>query len=178
MEKFHNKYRIPSTRARFWDYSSDGLYFITICAYNRQMIFGEIENQTMILSAIGEITLQEWNRSFEIRRELFCDAFIIMPNHLHAIVRIVNDVETHGRASLRKYTGIAYRPPKSISSFVAGFKSAATTKINIYRNMPHEPVWQPRFHDRIIRNHEEYLLKKNYIHKNPSKWHTRNYLNS
>ena len=119
----------------------------------------------MELSDFGQIALQEWWKSFEMRSELFCDAFVIMPNHLHGIVRIdkiIGDglpVETHGRASQQQQQqnhGVAYRSPKSVSSFVAGFKSSVTKKINECRGLPKNPVWQSRFHDHIIRNEIEF----------------------
>ena len=175
--KFRNKYRIASARAQWWDYSNPGVYFITLCAYGHECLFGNIpsvpgENPTLRESPIGTIVLHEWHKSFEIRNELFCDAFVLMPNHLHAILRIENSVPrmakpiTGGKPS----TGIAYRPPKSISSFVAGFKSTATTKINVLRNTPGAAVWQPRFHDHIIRNMPEYQHIAEYIENNPANW--------
>lgn len=192
--KFQNKYRIPSARATWWDYSSEGLYFITICTRNQETLFGEIESEQMILSPIGKIVEEEWLKSFSIRDELYCEEYVIMPNHIHAILQIKNNpvethgsastsgqqspvkahdhentVETHGRASLPNNNGVAYRPPKSISSFVAGFKSEATTKINQYRQST-MPVWQTRFHDHIIRDFEEYHRIQNYIIDNPSNW--------
>lgn len=182
MEKFRNTYRIPSARAAFRDYSNDGLYYITICTFKRKMIFGQIDNHEMILSPVGKIVSDEWIKSFQICHELFCDVFVIMPDHLHAILRINNDgdvethghVETHGRASLptksHQQHGIAYRPSHSISSFVACFKSAATKQINEFRHTPNEPVWQPRFHDHIIRNDAEYQRIRDYIIENPAKW--------
>jgi putative transposase len=176
MREFRNKYRIPSARMPFWDYSTSGLYYITVCTFHREMIFGKIENHEMVLSPIGVIVMDEWNKSFQIRRELFCDVFVIMPDHLHAILRIHDDksVETHGRASLQQQQqqqhGIAYRSPKSISSFVACFKSAATKHINEFRHTPNKPVWQPRFHDHIIRNDAEYQRIRDYIIKNPLKY--------
>lgn len=172
-------YRNESARAPFWDYSKEGGYFITIDTYHKKRLFGEIVNQSMILSPIGEIVREEWYKSFNIRHELFCDAFVIMPNHLHAIVRIVGGtggelVGTHGRASLQQpqrnaNTGVAYRTPKSISSFVAGFKSSATKRINEFRNSPAEPVWQSRFYDRIIRDLDDYRHIYDYIVTNPEK---------
>jgi REP element-mobilizing transposase RayT len=207
-DKFQNKYRIPSARAQWWNYGNDGAYFITICTANRECLFGNIVDSTMILSSIGEIVNREWNKSFEIRKELFCDIYVIMPNHIHAVVRIehvetyddvgtqgindvgiqdvgthnvgthdvgTHDVETHGRASLRQQrqhpiSGIAYRPPKSISSFIAGFKSSTTKQINGLRNTPKCAVWQTRCHDHIIRNSDEYWRITNYIINNPQKW--------
>ena len=177
MEKFKNTYRIPSARAPWWDYSWRGRYFITICTAYHECIFGRIRNGQMQRSPIGEIVLREREQSFQIRAELFCGAFVLMPNHLHAIVRIENsgpNVETHGRASLQTqpptHTGIAHRSPRSISSFVAGFKSSATKRINEFRNTPKIPVWQSRFNDHIIRNDDEYNLIANYIRTNPGKW--------
>jgi len=86
--KFQNKYRIPSACWQSWDYSSEGLYFITINAAYHECLFGSIVDKEMYLSAYGQIAVEEWNKSFEIRTELFCDAFVIMPNHIHAILRI------------------------------------------------------------------------------------------
>jgi REP element-mobilizing transposase RayT len=177
-EKFQNKYRIPSARWQNWDYSANAEYFITICTAKRECLFGKIVNGEMILSEFGKIVNQEWDKSFEIRKELFCDAFVIMPNHIHAILRIIqthDTVETHGRASLLPSTGIARRPPKSISSFAAGFKSAVTKQINEMRNTPRLPVWQTRFHDHIIRDDREYNRIANYIANNPNKWEDDRY---
>jgi len=166
MDKYQNKYRSSKARATWWNYANSGIYFITICTDNRENYFGAIENGKMILSEIGLIVQQEWDKSFQIRKELFCDLFVIMPNHIHAILRIENNCPDLPPKS----NGIAYRPPKSISSFVAGFKSAATKRINEYRKMPRSPVWQSRFYDHIIRNDDEYIRIKKYILENPKNW--------
>ena len=94
MDKFDNKYRIESHRFFGWDYSADGVYFITLVIENQKCLFGNIKNGKMILSDFGEIIYKEWKKSFEIRTELFCDEFIIMPNHLHGLVilnKTIND---------------------------------------------------------------------------------------
>lgn len=102
MNLYKGKYRTDSVRLKTWDYSKDGYYFITICTHNREQMFGEIENGIMILNEIGLIVKKEWYESFKIRKELFCDSFVIMPNHIHGIIVIDNPnlktppVETHG----------------------------------------------------------------------------------
>jgi len=182
--KFRNRYRIPSARLPGWDYAAPAAYFITLCTAGQAHLFGEVRDGRMVLSPLGEMVQQEWEKSFEIRQELACDIYVIMPNHIHAIVRIVaaetNDspVETHGRASLPRAslpapprkTGVAYRPPKSISSFVAGFKSAATKRVNAFRHTPGAAVWQPRFYDHIIRDAQSYERIAAYIAANPVRW--------
>ncbi|MDO9510246.1 MAG: hypothetical protein Q7J34_00680 [Bacteroidales bacterium] len=83
-----------------------------------------------------------------------------------------NNPEIYGIIPLTdiKNYGVAYRPPKSISSFVAGFKSSATKQINLLNRTPGFMVWQERFHDRIIRNKGEYHRIAKYIQKNISRW--------
>jgi putative transposase len=167
--KFKNKYRIESARLKNWDYSANGAYFLTICTKNRERILGKVVCGETVLSDIGKIVAAEWATSFQIRAELFGDEFCILPNHIHGIVFInkpentVVVVETHGRASLP-------RRPKSISSFIAGFKSAATKKINEFRNSPGVPVWQSRFHDHIIRDQDALQRIRRYIRENPQNW--------
>lgn len=101
VELFNNKYRIKSTRLKSWDYSSEGAYYVTICTRNRQCFFGEIENETMRFSTIGEIVNSCWNEIPMHYRNVSIDKYIIMPNHLHGIL-IIYTVETCHGMSLRK----------------------------------------------------------------------------
>jgi REP element-mobilizing transposase RayT len=155
----------------------------------------------MYLNAWGRIVAEEWNRSPSIRREIETDAFVLMPNHVHGIVIIAppdapwpitprgynvhvgssrmgprhgtNHVGTHGRASLQRWSksGRPVRRARSLGAFIAGFKSAATARINRHRGTPGEPVWQGRFYERIIRDEREWHAVRRYIHQNPARWH-------
>lgn len=214
MDKFQNKYRIPSNRKPNWDYSSNGMYFLTIVTQNRECNLGIIVEThsdhvethgraSLQLSDFGTIVETEWHKSFEIRDELFLDEFIIMPNHIHAIVVLDNqnciddddvethgdDVQTHGRASQPSPNIInetikrnpAIRLPKSISSFIGGFKSAVNSQIDDYidekkltipKYNRNNHFFQPNYHDHIVRNDWEYHCIKNYIANNPQNWNT------
>lgn len=220
-EKFKNKYRIASHRKPNWDYSADALYFLTIVTQNRVCNLGNVVNNSgdthdhvsnicVELSDFGKIVEQEWFKSFEIRDELILHQFVIMPNHLHAIVEIrdekrgdLNDndisvgdanagnashVDTHGRVYLPIINGRVFpiikrnapiRLPKSISSFMGGFKSAVNSKIDDFIDAHHLDIpkynrnnhfFQPNYHDHIIRNNREYINISNYIINNPSNW--------
>ena len=96
---YKNKYRIPSARREAYDYSQNGFYFITICTQNRELFFGNIIDNKMILSEIGKIAEQEWINTDKIRNNVILHEFVIMPNHIHGIIQIKNPVETHGNAS-------------------------------------------------------------------------------
>ena len=139
MNKYKGKYRIESNRLKRWDYSSDAMYFITLVTQGRECNLGEIVKSDgrpieMILSDFGKIIETEWLKSFEIRNELYLDEYIIMPNHLHAIVEIYNEnrddkidgnmmgddiggndmiVEPHGRVSLQSYPS-SYSQPSPV----------------------------------------------------------------
>lgn len=91
MEKYYrNKYRIPSTRLRFWDYSKQAIYFITICTKGRECFFGNIINAKMQYSEIGKHAYSEWFKTLELRPDmnLQLGEFCVMPNHIHGIIII------------------------------------------------------------------------------------------
>ncbi|MCK5741132.1 MAG: transposase [Chlorobi bacterium] len=83
-EKHHRR----SIRLKEYDYSQSGLYFITLCVQNRECIFGNIEDGTMILNEYGTIAKNEWIETGIIRPNILISNFIIMPNHIHGIIEI------------------------------------------------------------------------------------------
>jgi len=93
------------------------------------------------------------------------DEFIIMPNHVHGIVIIKCHlpVGANGRSPLQM-------KPKSISSFMSGFKSSITKIVNQIRNTPGYPVWQRNYYEHVIRNEDDLNRVRQYIIDNPMKW--------
>jgi putative transposase len=80
-----------SIRLPGYDYGQAGLYFITICAWQRQCIFGTIEDGEMHLNPVGEIARDEWLRTAKIRPNIDIAEFVVMPNHVHGIIAIGDD---------------------------------------------------------------------------------------
>ena len=95
-------HRRRSTRLKGYDYTRAGAYFITICTYDRMQLFGHVVDGKIVLNACGEIVRDEWFRTARVRSNvlLFDHEFIIMPNHIHGIIRIM-DTETHVGATRR-----------------------------------------------------------------------------
>lgn len=160
-----------------WDYSSNGHYFLTICTNNRNPLFGKIVDGKMILNDYGGIIRSEWLKSPQLRRELHLDEYIIMPDHIHGIVIIQrknNDkpdetVEANGRSPLQYPTTQQYpfrMKPKSLSTFISGFKSATTKQINELRKTPRRPVWQRNYYESIIRDERGLRRIREYIKDN------------
>lgn len=110
---FHHR---KSIRLKGYDYTQAGLYFITICCNrqshgnwispsstnnlhpsyfrnNKYSPFGYVENGQMILNEIGQIAYNEWMKTKEIRKNVELDEFIVMPDHIHGIIRILSSGE-------------------------------------------------------------------------------------
>ncbi|MEK6709788.1 MAG: hypothetical protein AABZ64_04335 [Nitrospinota bacterium] len=120
------------------------------------------------MNEFGRIARDEWVRSMSIRQEVELDVFVVMPNHLHGIVILRGDsVRAHGRAPL-PYP--PHRTPKSLGSFIAGFKSIATRHINALRRSPGIPLWQRNDYERVIRDEKELAQVREYVVHNPLKW--------
>jgi REP element-mobilizing transposase RayT len=156
-----------SIRLPAYDYAQPGAYFVTVVTHQRQCLFGEIVDGQAVVNGYGDVVEREWLRSTQIRREIQLDAFVVMPNHIHGIV-IIGDhtmnVGAHGRAPLLR------RSPRSLGSFIAGFKSAVTKRINETRGTPGLPVWQRSYYERVIRDEEELNRSRQYIADNPGRW--------
>jgi putative transposase len=189
MEKYQNKYRIPSARAIFWDYSLPGLYFITICTQNQIAWFGKVKDGEMLLSDIGEIVRSEWLKTFELRPDmnLLMGEFIVMPNHFHAIIGIGDNAynrtcrDAMHAVSMDKNTActdamhgasttqhnVFGSQSKNLASIVRGFKSAVSKRAIAIAS---DFQWQARYHDHIIRNEDSHQHIAQYIINNPAKW--------
>jgi REP element-mobilizing transposase RayT len=166
-----DRHRRRSIRLRKYDYSRGGLYFITICTHQRECLFGNIADGTMHLSALGEVAGEEWRRSAALRPALALDAFVVMPNHVHGIVTIVEpegDVGAHSNAP-RRHTSL-HRAPRSVATFVGGFKGAVTRRVNALRGTTGTPVWQRNYYERVIRDEDEFERILWYIEDNPRRW--------
>jgi 2-C-methyl-D-erythritol 2,4-cyclodiphosphate synthase len=173
-----DRHHRQSIRLPGYDYSQPGTYFLTLCAHNRECLFGEVMAGEMRRNSIGELVAEEWVKSATMRSELRLDQWIVMPNHLHGIVSIsgvmtLERERAHARAPLQGSSG-AHRPPprkaQSISSFVAGFKSAVTSRVNRHRNTPQSPVWQSNFFEHVVRSDRALQAIREYIVVNPQRW--------
>ena len=195
-DKFQNKYRIPSARASWHDYNG-GQYFITICTANRNHYFGDIRDGEMEYSTMGHHAvenLEQINSHYP-----YCEIplFVVMPNHIHAIVVIDgggrdggggggrDDVhivstgetgesgETTGRRLKNlilneKMQSISHKRGR-LSTSMGGLKRAISCFANAHQI---EFGWQTRFHDHIIRDQDEMNRIATYIENNPSSWRT------
>lgn len=114
-----------SIRLKNYDYSSEGLYFITLCSTQNLNVFGHIAKGEMNLNAFGKIAAEEWLASEFIRKNISLGAFIIMPNHMHGIISIDYKIEKDNKENIGKFQS----PSQSIGAIVRGYKGATTKRI-------------------------------------------------
>jgi len=175
-----------SLRLKAYDYSQAGAYFVTVCAYDKKCVFGEIESGVMRLNANGEVVASEWVRSAKVRSEIECGEFVVMPNHFHGIVRIVgaygNTPVSHGEPTKancydgadghdRAYCHTPLRSPsRNLGAMVRGFKGSASRRINEICSTPGAAVWQRNYYEHVIRNDDDYNRIAEYVANNPQRW--------
>ncbi len=160
-----------SNRMNNYDYSSNGLYFITICTKNRATYLSDIvEIPDLVgnaalgvprvkLTEYGEIVDENIKKINEIYRYVSVSKYVIMPDHIHMIL-FVSD---YGEKPVSDGTPRAAFPTRSIPQIINGLKSISTKQIGF-------SIWQKSFHDHIIRSEKEFLEIWQYIENNPINW--------
>ena len=142
-----------------WNYYDKGYYFVTMVLHNRLRLFGVLKNQEMHLNDFGIRVDQIWKNIFKLKPwcdAVECDEYIFMPDHMHAIIRMLpNDDSSVG-----------------LSELVQRFKSYSTREYKrwcyAHDIIPNEKLWQRSFHDRIFRPDPNSLESiRAYIRNNP-----------
>ena len=183
-----------SIRLREYDYSSEGLYFITICVHERRSLFGTIVDGVMHLNAAGRMVEDEYHRLPEKYSHITCHEYVVMPNHFHCIIQIHPQPSTVGAGSARPETSTetptstetsthaptdplmnAMRmetggptPPlrePTLGQIMGYFKYQTTKRVNLLTRL-----WQRNYYEHIIRDQRAYEKIAEYIIENPMRW--------
>ena len=165
-------------RLKDYDYSQNGMYFITICTQDKKKILGKIitnavgNDALVVPSKIGQIIIECWNNIQELNKNIYINEFIVMPNHIHGIIEIRNQKETN--SNVEKKYGFEVeerRGRRSLQSVIKDFKSVTTRRYNeIVNEKNKNMLWQKSYYEHVIRNEKEYYEIVKYIKNNPLKW--------
>jgi REP element-mobilizing transposase RayT len=155
MPKFDpQKHDRRSIRLKGYDYSQAGAYYVTIVAWRREGLFGEVVNEEMQLSKFGLVAKQQWEKLPKRFPNIELGAYMIMPNHMHGIIVITNGRGTaenpnnpDGESSRRIPTHERFQKPVkgSIPTIIRSYKSAVSYRINLMRGSDGVPVWQRNY---------------------------------
>lgn len=142
-----------SPRLQGYDYAQAGAYFITICTYEKVHHFGAIRDGELTLNKIGELAHQRWGMIPEFFPTVELNDFVVMPNHMHGILFLS---ESHDK-----------RP--EVGNIINHYKGSVTLLARQEFDV-HETIWQPRYHDHIIRNEPDLIRIREYVQANPTRW--------
>ena len=164
-------------RLKEYDYSSNGYYYVTICAKDMKCIFGGVEKNVgrglapaereykdtkIILSPYGLIAEKQLFALEQRYDYVKIDKYVIMPNHIHVI--IILDGLTAGAS-----------PRPTLPDIICAYKSLTTRECNKMSNIKGRKILQESFFDKVIRNEEGYFAAWQYIDENPRKWQNDEY---
>ena len=134
-----------SPRMKNFDYASAHYYFVTICTWNKQCLFGSPGNLNTC-GLIAEYGLRNISAHFPGVR---IDNYVIMPNHIHIIL-------------ITEEAGI------NLSNVIGQYKAFVSRQI--HKKQSHLHLWQASFHDHVIRSQTSYEKIWLYIDANPANW--------
>ncbi len=151
-----------SIRLKGYDYSQNGAYFVTLCSWQRECLFGDIKDGEMRLNENGLIIDETWSWLGKQYPYLESVEYAIMPNHFHGIFLI------------DRYLGGSRTAPtgriKPLGRILGAFKTRSTKLVNEFLQTSGAPIWQRNYYEHIIRNESELNRIVEYIISNPSNW--------
>ncbi len=189
-----------SIRLKGYDYAQAGAYFVTICAFGKECLFGEVIGKEMSRNEYGEIVTTCWEGIPQHFPDVELDAFVVMPNHMHGIFVIINDVVGTTPVVVGAMPDVVGTTPvvaratpdvvgttpvavgathalplhgpkrRSVGAIVGSFKSAVSKRTNELRGAPGAAVWQRNYYEHIIRNENDLKRIRQYIANNPARW--------
>jgi putative transposase len=148
-----------TTRKLGYDYSSAGFYFVTIVVKHRRCCLASITNGGLQLSALGSIVKSCWSELTADNPYAFSEAFVIMPNHVHFILKLEE-----------KSTLMPGRSSRSLGEYIRKLK--ARSSVLIRRKCEKDFEWQRNYYDHVIRTEKEFTVMRLYVLTNPLLWDT------
>lgn len=112
----------------------------------------------------------EWVKTSQVRTMVETDAFVVMPNHLHAVLFIKEAPGTARRAPTEEREAFGKPTCGSLPTIVRSFKAAVTRRVNDFRGTAGMPVWQRNYYEHVIRGETDLEAVRMYIADNPEKW--------
>ncbi|MBN1200734.1 MAG: transposase [Anaerolineae bacterium] len=169
-----------SIRLQGYDYSQAGAYFVTVCTHDRKCLLGKIVDQQVCLTGAGEIVSETWHTISSRFACVELDAFVIMPNHIHGILVILDGPGPVG-AELALPNHQAKRPPDMIrrdvercaptlGHIIQAFKSISAIACNRHLDRAGLPFWQRNYYEHVIRDADDLNQIRQYIENNPTRW--------
>ena len=143
-----------SIRLKDFNYSSSGAYYVTICAFDHQLVFGEVVDNGLVPTEWGKIAEAYWTKIRERWAPVELDEYVLMPNHLHGVLIFPGGTNA----------------PTSLGNIVNWYKSSVTKAVLRLEGGEEAKVWQRNYYEHIVRDENDLLRIQEYIAANLYKW--------
>lgn len=190
IETVQYKYNRRSLRLKHYNYAKAGFYFITICAQNKEHLFGSIVEGIMDLNVAGEMVNVLWFNIVKDFNNVSLHEFVIMPNHIHGIIEIVGADSISAREPMRNHEPTNeiqsqraemdsqradMESAPTLSKIIQSFKRHTTLQyIKMVKNGTLPPfnkrIWQRNYYEHVIRDDADYERVATYTINNPKTW--------
>ncbi|MBI5833504.1 MAG: transposase [Armatimonadetes bacterium] len=157
-------HRRRSVRLVGYRYARPGTCSVTVCTAGWRCILARLDDGYLDLTPTGRIVAEEWLRAPVLRPEVELDAFVVMPNHRHAVLVIGETASERGRV------GEFHRPARSLGAVLAGFKSTTTSRVRRLPGWSGRAVWQRGYHEHIVRSEGALANIRACVADNPASW--------
>lgn len=163
---------------RGWDYTSSGCYFVTINTHQSRPLFGVIVNGRMVLNEAGRIAEEEWRKSAVLRKGIELDEFVVMPNHVHGIVRMKGFGAPNPSAPSPSTPQFGKPQASSLGTVVGAFKAAVSRRMGLAcQALPQtrpaagaSAIWHRNYWDVIVQDEKALGAIRHYIRFNPQNY--------
>lgn len=149
-----------SLRLREYDYTLAGAYFVTMRLQERHFLLGNVIKGEMQVNEYGKVICNCWDELSGHYSTINLDAFVVMPNHVHGIMFLM---EAGGETP-------PLRKPPPLGQIIAYFKYQSSRRINELRGTPGTRFWQRNYYEHIIRDDKSLNRIREYIITNPQRW--------
>ncbi len=146
-------------RLRGYDYSSPGLYFVTIVTQGRINRFGTVTEGSVVLNDAGRMVETCYKELGNIGEDVVCMDYVVMPNHLHFILHLCSD----SPRSPSLFNLVKRLKSKTTVEYIHGVNDKGWPRFDRH-------LWQKGYYDHIIRNERAFEYIRNYIFMNPQRW--------
>ena len=145
-----------------YDYSQNGVYFVTVCTQDRRKILSNLVGDGFPVPKPYGVIAEEVIRQIPNKYPtVSIDKYVIMPDHIHMLLRIDRDPGTGN-------------PSPTLGNVVGWYKYQVTKQINMLSGTQGERILQRSYYDHVIRNQQDYDETWQYIENNPRKWVIQN----
>ncbi len=142
---------------------------MTLCSYQKQCLFGEDADGQIRLNGVALLVHKEWLRTAQVRPYIELDTYVVMPNHLHAVLVFTGENLDSVRIPRAKKEVGPILVAESLGAVIAQFKSIVTKRSRVMGLKG--SIWQRNYYEQMIQDEESLNCIREYIETNPLRWH-------